>query len=126
MIASTKPFSPSTSELANQVNQEADSAIKSTQRAATQAIDTLADKAHDVKEQVAPVLTRVAAKAEELARRGADAVRDTSEQFKDRAVRASDATVGYIKDEPVKAMLIAAAAGAALMALVALVSRQRD
>jgi hypothetical protein len=34
--------------------------------------------------------------------------------------------VGYIKDEPVKAMLIAAATGAALMALVGLVSRSRS
>ena len=44
-------------------------------------------------------------------------------QLRDQAVRASDKTVGYIKDEPMKAMLIAAAAGAALMALVALLGR---
>jgi ElaB/YqjD/DUF883 family membrane-anchored ribosome-binding protein len=73
------------------------------------------------------VLNRVAAKAEELARRSADAVRDRSADIRDRAARASDATIGYIKDEPVKAILIAAATGAALMALVSLLSRrQRD
>jgi hypothetical protein len=33
--------------------------------------------------------------------------------------------VAYIRDEPVKAMLIAAATGAALMALINLVSRSR-
>jgi ElaB/YqjD/DUF883 family membrane-anchored ribosome-binding protein len=43
----------------------------------------------------------------------------------DRAQMASDATVGYIKDEPVKSMLMAAAAGAVLMGLVGLLTRTR-
>jgi len=72
------------------------------------------------------VLNRVAAKAEELARRSADAVRDRSADIKERAVRTSDMTIGYIKDEPVKAILIAAATGAVLMALVSLLNRDRD
>ena len=42
------------------------------------------------------------------------------------ADRGQDKTVGYIKEEPVKAMLIAAAAGAALMALVALLGRSSN
>jgi ElaB/YqjD/DUF883 family membrane-anchored ribosome-binding protein len=41
-------------------------------------------------------------------------------------VRATDSTVNYIKDEPLKAMLIAAATGAALMALMALLNRSRQ
>ena len=45
---------------------------------------------------------------------------------RDRAAKVSDNTVGYIKDEPMKSMLIAAATGAALMALVSLVTRNRD
>ena len=49
-----------------------------------------------------------------------------AEQLRDRAHRASDGTVNYIKDEPVKAVLIAAATGAALMALVALIGRPSD
>ncbi len=52
-----------------------------------------------------------------LARRGVDAVRDGSQQLRERALRVSDSTVGYIKDEPVKSVLIAAVAGAALFAL---------
>jgi ElaB/YqjD/DUF883 family membrane-anchored ribosome-binding protein len=78
----------------------------------------------EVKDEAMPVLNRVAAKAEELARRSADVVRDRSADIKDRAVRASDMTIGYIKDEPVKAILIAAATGAALMALLTLLGRR--
>jgi ElaB/YqjD/DUF883 family membrane-anchored ribosome-binding protein len=44
-------------------------------------------------------------------------------QVRDQAMRASDGTLNYIKDEPVKAMLIAAAAGAALMALLGLLRK---
>lgn len=126
MIATTKPFSQTPNTLSDQAAQSADSAIKSTQRVANDALDSLSDKVQEVKDQAAPVLNRVAAKAEELARRSADAMRDSTAQIKDRAVRASDATVGYIKDEPIKSILIAAAAGAALMALVSLLSRDRD
>ena len=70
-----------------------------------------------------PLINRLSSQAETAARRGVDAVRDTSAQLRERAVKASDSTVGYIKDEPVKAMLIAAATGAALMALVSLITR---
>ena len=77
-----------------------------------------------MRDRAAPIINRVATQAEELARRSADAVRETSQQLRDRAVRVSDSTVGYVKDEPLKSILIAAAAGAALMALVTLLSRR--
>jgi ElaB/YqjD/DUF883 family membrane-anchored ribosome-binding protein len=60
------------------------------------------------------------------AQRGVAAVRSGSQQMLDRAHQASDNTVTYIKGEPVKAMLIAAAAGATLMALVGLLTRTRE
>ena len=41
-------------------------------------------------------------------------------------MHASDATVNYIKEEPVKSILVAAATGAALMALVSMMSRSRS
>jgi ElaB/YqjD/DUF883 family membrane-anchored ribosome-binding protein len=125
MIATTKPFSQA-NNLADQAAESADSAIGTTQRMANEALSSLSDKVLDVRDQAAPVINRVAAKAEELARRSADAMRDRSQQIKEQAYRAQDMTVGYIKDEPLKAILIAAAAGAALMALVQLLTRDRD
>src|SRR4029077_16685956 len=65
----------------------------------------------------------VSSQAEAAARRGIEAVRDTSQQLREKALRASDSAVGYVKDEPIKAMLIAAATRALLMRLVALLSR---
>lgn len=120
MIGNTKPFS----QASNNLDDQADSTLRSVQRSAHEAVDSLSDRAAHLKDQAAPVLSRVAAKAEELARLSKDAMRDRSEAIRERAVRSSDATVAYIKDEPVKSILIAAAAGAAVMALIALVGRR--
>lgn len=123
-MISSKPYEPS-NNLADQAAHSADNAIRSTQSAANNALDGLAVKVQDVRNQAAPLLNRASDQASALARRGVDAVRDTSQQLRDKALRASDTTVQYIKDEPVKSMLIAAATGAALMALVSLLARSR-
>ena len=70
-------------------------------------------------DRAAPLMDRASDQVSALAQRGMDSVRDT-------ALHASDSTVNYVRDEPVKAMLIAAAAGAALMAIVSLLGRSRD
>ena len=104
----------------------ADSAIKSTQRVTNEALDSLAGSVQDLRHQATPLLNRATEQASAMAQRGMDAVRDGSQQLRDKALRASDGTVSYIKDEPVKAMLIAAATGAALMAMASLMSRSRN
>jgi ElaB/YqjD/DUF883 family membrane-anchored ribosome-binding protein len=73
-----------------------------------------------------PMITRAAEQATAVAQRGVDAVREGSQQVRNKAQHASESTVNYIKDEPIKSVLIAAATGAALMALVSLASRSRD
>ena len=113
-------------DLADQAVQGTNDAIRSTRQVANDTLDRVSSKVQDVRDQAAPVLSRVAERAETLARRGLDTVRDTSSQVRERALAASDATIGYVKDEPVKSMLIAAAVGAGLMALVGLLSRSKD
>lgn len=103
--------------------QAADGAIKSTQRLANETLDRLSGSVEDARQEVAPFLNRASQQTSALAQRGLDAVRETSQGLRDSAYRATDQTVGYIKDEPLKAMLIAAATGAALMALVGMLSR---
>jgi ElaB/YqjD/DUF883 family membrane-anchored ribosome-binding protein len=118
-----KPLSQQGQDMADKAAGTAQSAIQSTQRSADSAFDALSSKVDDLRGQAAPLLNRVSSQAEAAARRGIDAVRDTSQQLREKAQRASDSAVGYVKDEPMKAMLIAAATGALLMGLVALLSR---
>ena len=118
--------SEKSTNLVDQATQTADHAIKSTQQAANEALESLAGAVHDLQHQAAPLLGRASDRVSALAQRGVDSVRDTSHQLHVKAAHASDNTVNYIKDEPVKSILIAAAVGAALMALISLISRSSD
>lgn len=95
----------------------ADDAIRSSQRFANHTLDQIASSVETMRAEATPVLNRIATDADKLARRSAKAVRQSSEHLRGRATRARVTMLGYVKDEPVKAVLIAAATGAALMAL---------
>lgn len=112
--------------LADQAAASADSAIKSTKRVADDTLDSLSDSVEGARSQVSPLINRTTEQAAALAQRGLDAVRNSSEQLRNKAVQASDTTAMYIKNDPIKAVLIAAATGAVLMALVSLLTRSRD
>ena len=118
-----KPLTSTATAYADQAAQTADSAIRSTQRMANDALEGLSEKVQDVRNQAAPTINRLASQAEDAARRGMAAVKESTQQLREKAVQATDSTVTYIKDDPIKAMLIAAATGAALMALVSLLGR---
>ena len=97
--------------LINQSAQSAEDTVNQSQNLANSAVDGLQGAMQDMRRQAAPLL---------------DSVRDGSHQLSAKAAQASDDTVNYIKHEPVKSMLIAAATGAALMALVSLFTSRRD
>jgi ElaB/YqjD/DUF883 family membrane-anchored ribosome-binding protein len=121
----TKPLDQPNS-LADQVAQSADDIIKSTQRVTNEALDGLAANVQDMRQMATPVLNRAAEQASALAQRGVDAVRDSSQQLRDRGQRASDGAVNYIQNKPIQAMLLAAGCGAALMALLTRMNGPRD
>lgn len=133
----SKPYGQATSSIGEQVSSAADSparslqqgidsAARSAQHGIDSATDALSSKVENLRSQAEPLLNRVSAQAEAAARRGIDAVKDGSQQLREKALRASDSTVAYVKDEPVKAMLIAAATGAVLMGIISLMGRSRN
>ncbi len=122
----TKPQPQQGQDMGDSAANTAQGAIRSTQRSADQAFDRMSDKVDELRDKASPMLNRVTSQAEAAARRGMDAVRDTSQQLRERAAQAQDMTVAYVKDEPIKAMLIAAATGAVLMGLITMLSRSRD
>lgn len=114
-----------TDNLAQRITERADEAIANTRRAADGALDTLQDKASQLAHVAPGTLSRVAAQVDELTRKGMERARTVKDSVADQAVKAGDRTVGYIKDEPVKSVLIAAAAGAALAALIGMLARPK-
>ena len=121
--STTKPFGQTATNVGDDAASAADNALKSTQRATDQAFDALSNKVDDLRSQAGPMINRMSAKAEDAAKRGMEVMRDTTQQLREKAQIAGDSTVAYVKDEPVKSMLIAAATGAALMALISLMNR---
>jgi ElaB/YqjD/DUF883 family membrane-anchored ribosome-binding protein len=128
MDTDTTSTSPgqTTPNVVNKVADNASEALRSTQGAANTAFDKLSAGVESARDRAAPALDRLSQQAEELARRSIDTVRERSALLREKAVQLSDATTGRIRDEPLKAMLIAAATGAALMALLTLLSRSGD
>ena len=117
------PFGQTAPAAIDKVADSATGAIRSTQNVANSAFDSLSSTVDSARDQAVPVLERLSKQADDLTRRGIDSVRETSAQLRERAAELSDTATGHIRDEPIKAMLIAAATGAALMALITLMSR---
>jgi ElaB/YqjD/DUF883 family membrane-anchored ribosome-binding protein len=112
--------------LADHAALSAEQAIHATQAAANVALDSLTSAVRAAHDETAPLLNRANQKASAMAQRGREAVQHSAQQLRDQAQRAQDGTVRYIQAEPVKSLLIAAATGAALMAIISLVSHGRQ
>ena len=109
--------------LTEQAARSAEEAIKSTQRAADEALESLARTMESIRHQTAPWLKHANNEMGSLAHRGMASVHETSKMVQDQALKARQVAENYITHDPVKALLIAAASGAALMALISLASR---
>lgn len=120
-----RPAAKSVEYGAEQVGLRAEEALQSARRAADGALDAVQNKVDQLNDTVPGALGRAAARVDEITRRGIERARDTSAHLREEVTRAGDRTVAYIKDEPVKSVLLAAATGAAVAALVTLLARSR-
>lgn len=73
----------------------------------------------------AQFIDRAAGTASATAHRGLDAVLDGTDRLRSTVRHAGDSASDYIRHDPLKAVLIAAAAGALLSALISLMARSR-
>lgn len=112
-------------ELADQAASHATTAVKGTRRIANDALDSLESGIDSVRQSVPNAFGRAAAQVEEITRRGLNRAKDASTSLREQMLNASDRTVHYIKNEPVKSVLVAAAAGATMALLVDWAMRSR-
>jgi ElaB/YqjD/DUF883 family membrane-anchored ribosome-binding protein len=68
-------------------------------------------------------LEDVRASAEELKARGSDAIRSSTARAREAISHTTDQATQYIQQQPLKALLMAAAAGAAIAMLAGLLSK---
>ena len=91
-------------------------------------IDTnnLANKGQALADKAAPFASRVAGQAQALGKQGVDKANDIAQQARKTASQATDSILSYTQENPVKALLIAAASGALLIAFLKAVTPSRD
>jgi ElaB/YqjD/DUF883 family membrane-anchored ribosome-binding protein len=101
-------------------------ALKAAERDAHAAIDSAVDGLASAYGDAKPLLSRVGQQAREYASNGYDAARERAAALKERSQQAVESTRGYVAEEPIKSLLIAAAVGAAVLALVEVVRVRRN
>jgi len=106
--------------------ERAADSLKAAKRDAYAAIDSAVDGLASAYGEAQPLLARIGKQARGYAHDGVDAARQAAADLRDRSSRAVDSTRGYVRDEPVKSLLIAAAVGAAVIALVEVVRVRRN
>jgi ElaB/YqjD/DUF883 family membrane-anchored ribosome-binding protein len=114
--------SSTTSEHFNRAATSLRAAERDAQAAINSAVDGIGSAYGDAK----PVLSRWADRARGYANDGYDTAKEQAAVLRERGQRAVDNTRGYVRDEPVKSLLIAAAVGAAVIALVEVVRVRRN
>jgi ElaB/YqjD/DUF883 family membrane-anchored ribosome-binding protein len=77
-------------------------------------------------EHAAAALSRAATQVEEMTKRSLERAKEASHVVRERVGRAGDMTVGYIREEPMKSLLVAAAVGAVVAGLIGWFTRSRD
>ena len=95
--------------------------------------DKSGDKIRDIQQSVkdvgvsiATTVDSVVGQAKESAKQGLDTVKDVVQKTRDSVSESSEALVTYTKENPVKALMIAAASGALLWTLLKALTPSRD
>jgi len=105
--------------LSEQMLQGAEHAVAASRSLANNTLDQAESKVRQLRGSIDPMVDKLATQAQKLARQSMDMAAEASERAQRSMHRYADATTRYVANEPVKAVLIAAAVGAAVALLVA-------
>lgn len=125
---SRDPISSASSQArktSDEMFQAAGGMVDSGREYTNDALDKAEKKARDLRGSVDPMVDMLTAKAQKLARQSLDIAAEAKERAQQSLTRATDATSRYVSEQPVRAVLIAAAVGAAVALLVS-ASRERN
>ena len=123
MFKTEKTVGDELSHLAHDAAQTAERAAQTARNGIGQGLHEASNGLDHARSETGNALRQLASESDALLHRGLDKVRDASGQLREKSLHAKDTASTYIQHEPMKSMLMAAAVGAGLMALVALFSR---
>jgi len=113
-------------ELADDLRQTANDAMDSTRAYAQNAVNAAGEKVRDIRQDSEPAMDLLAARVQQAVQRGLESASRTTSRAQRQFEAAADRTGQYIADQPMRSILVAAAAGAAITALLVLATRRRD
>jgi ElaB/YqjD/DUF883 family membrane-anchored ribosome-binding protein len=108
--------------LADKAADKLQGGIRDAKQGVNAAASSASNRVESVRSGVGPALDKASDKAQGLLSRGLDAVSDATRRAQDFAADTQDSIVSYTREKPVKALLIAAAAGAVLVSLIRAIS----
>ncbi len=112
-------------QLGDEVMQSAEQAVDATRDLASEAANKASDKVHELRREVEPSLEQWTARLQTAAQRGLEAAIQSTDKARESMQRGVNVAGQYVADQPVKSVLIAAAAGAVITALIISASRRR-
>jgi ElaB/YqjD/DUF883 family membrane-anchored ribosome-binding protein len=112
--------------LADKTADRVQSGIRDAQHAAKDAGTALSAKVDDLRGDAGPALKKATHRAQYLGKQGMDSLSEAAQRAREIASNASDSIVSYTKENPLKALMFAAAAGALLLSVVKLGKASRD
>ena len=113
-------------QLSDQVLQSAGDAVDITRNFSNDTLDMADRKVRNVRDRLTPAIDELSVSAQRLAKRGAELAAETAARAQRSFSQYAGATERYVAEQPVKAVLIAAVAGAVLAALAMSSRKRRD
>ena len=117
------PSTKTARQLSDDMLQSTEQAVESTRALANESLDQASSKVRELQSSFKPAFEEVAERAKQALSRGLDTATETRLQAQKSLGRYADATGRYVAEQPVKSVLIAAATGAALAALLIAATR---
>jgi ElaB/YqjD/DUF883 family membrane-anchored ribosome-binding protein len=108
--------------LADKAADKLQGGIRDAKQGVNSAASSASNKVESARSAVGPALDKATDRAQGLLSQGLDRVSDATRRAQDFAADTQDSIVSYTREKPVKALLIAAAAGAVLVALIRAIS----
>lgn len=122
LTGTTNDLSKHGQELADKATNVVQGGIHDAKRTVNHAADQLSSKADQLHRETKPLIKRAAQQTNAYAQ----SVGEVTQRIRAAASQASESVTEYAKENPVKAILIAAASGAVLATLFHTISRARD
>ena len=104
--------------LGEEMRDSAEHAYDDSREFANDSLGRVSEKVRDLRRDLEPAVDQLRYRARRAARQGMDAASEARDRTRETVDYYTDATGRYVADQPVRSVLIAAAAGAVLAALL--------